>query len=136
MSLWVMVDDSDATDELLAGAAVAAIAATVAEVVTYQSATRFSMRVEWLAPAVRLPADVVRDTWIVFAALYRMLVCGQEPHSGFVTLPFVFGGDTPEGMTRRFLVTGARSLAPNAFLAEMDARDNTIVVHELVRSGE
>src|ERR1700722_19415386 len=41
MSFWVMLDDSVATDELLAGAGAAAIAAVVAEVAGYQAATRF-----------------------------------------------------------------------------------------------
>ena len=50
MSLWVMLDDSLATDELLAGAGAAAIAALVAELATYQAATRFRMRIRWLAP--------------------------------------------------------------------------------------
>jgi multisubunit Na+/H+ antiporter MnhE subunit len=136
MSLWVMIDDSVQTDELLAGAGVAVIAATVTEVVTYQSATRFRMRIGWLVAAVRLPADVARDTWTVFAALYRKVVWNQDPPSGFVTRPFTFGDDTPEGETRRFLVTGARSLAPNAFLAEMNSRHDTIIMHELVRRGE
>jgi len=38
MSLWVMLDDSLATDELLAGAGAAAIAALVAELAGYQAA--------------------------------------------------------------------------------------------------
>ena len=58
MSLWVMLDDSLATDELLAGAGAAAIAALVAELATYQAATRFRMRVGWLVPALRLPGQV------------------------------------------------------------------------------
>ena len=39
MSLWVMLDGSLATDELLAGAGAAAIAALVAELATYQAET-------------------------------------------------------------------------------------------------
>jgi hypothetical protein len=69
MSLWVIVDDSIALDELLAGAGAAALAAFLAELVTYQAATRFRMRVEWLVPALSLPGEVVRDTVIVLAAL-------------------------------------------------------------------
>ena len=53
MSFWVMLDDSVSTDELLAGAGAAALAALLAEVVTYQAATRFRMRIEWLVPALQ-----------------------------------------------------------------------------------
>jgi multisubunit Na+/H+ antiporter MnhE subunit len=50
MSFWIMIDDSIATDELLAGAGAAALAALFAETVTYQAATRFRMRIKWLLP--------------------------------------------------------------------------------------
>jgi hypothetical protein len=57
MSFWIMLDDSVATDELLAGAGAAAIAASLAEVVSYQAASRFRMRAAWLVPALRLPGS-------------------------------------------------------------------------------
>ena len=62
MSFWVMLDDSINTDELLAGAGAAVLAATLAELVTYQAASRFRMRIEWVVPALRLPGQVARDT--------------------------------------------------------------------------
>jgi hypothetical protein len=40
MALWVMLDDSLATDELLAGAGAAALGALVAELATYQAGVR------------------------------------------------------------------------------------------------
>src|SRR5580700_11845100 len=93
MSLWVMLDDSLATDELLAGAGAAAIAALVAEVASYQAATRFRMRIRWLVPALRLPGQVVRDMVTVYAALWRRLTRGEQPDSAFVTEPVRFGDD-------------------------------------------
>ena len=129
MSFWVMIDDSVQPDELLAGLGAAAIAATFAEVVTYQAATRFRMRIAWLPPAAKLPAQVIRDTWTVFAALYRKLARGQDPGSEFVTEPFEYGDDE----TRRFLYTGARSLAPNSFVVGLDAGTGTVTVHRLVK---
>lgn len=132
MSFWVMIDDSVQTDELLAGAGVAATAATVTEVVTYQAATRFRPRIEWLLPAAKLPAQLVRDTWTVFGALYRKLARNENPPSRFITEPFAYGPGTPEGATRRFLVTGARSLAPNSFVVALNADDDTMEVHTLV----
>ena len=49
MSFWVILDDSVAPDELLAGAGAAALAAFLAELATYQAAARLRMRVRWLA---------------------------------------------------------------------------------------
>jgi hypothetical protein len=44
MALWVLVDDSIALAELLAGAAVATMGALFAELVSHQAATRFRAR--------------------------------------------------------------------------------------------
>ncbi|MGH3200738.1 MAG: hypothetical protein ACRDP5_01570 [Streptosporangiaceae bacterium] len=135
MSLWVMLDDSLATDELLAGAGAAALAALVAELAGNQAATRFRMRIEWLVPALRLPGQVARDMVIVYAALWRRLTRGEQPDSAFVTEPVRFGDDTPAGVTRRVLLIGGRSVAPNAFALGIDRDSETIVLHQLVSKG-
>jgi multisubunit Na+/H+ antiporter MnhE subunit len=136
MALWVMLDDSLATDELLAGAGAAAIAALVAEVAGHQAATRFRMRIRWLVPALRLPGQVARDTVTVYAALWRRLARGEQPDSAFVTEPARFGDDSPAGVTRRVLLIGGRSVAPNAFALGLDRDTGTMVLHQLVTKGE
>jgi len=95
MSFWVVIDDSINTDELLAGAGAAVLAALLVELVSYQAATRFRMRIEWLVPALSLPGQVVRDTVIVYRALWRRLVRGEQPPSAFLEVPARFGDDTP-----------------------------------------
>jgi multisubunit Na+/H+ antiporter MnhE subunit len=132
MSFWVILDDSIALDELLAGAGAAALAATLAELIGHQAATRFRMRAEWMAPALGLPGQVVRDAVIVFAALWRLLAHGEQPPSGFREIPARFGDDSDEGVTRRVLLVGGRSLAPNTFVLGIDRERNVMVVHQLV----
>src|SRR6266700_6520658 len=132
MSFWVMIDDSIATDELLAGAGAAALAALWAEMVTYQAATRFRMRIEWLVPAFSLPGQVVRDLVIVYGALWRRMAHGVQPPSAFLELPARFGDDRPEGLTRRTLLVGGPSLAPNTFVLGIDRDRDVMVVHRLV----
>ena len=137
MSFWVMLDDSIAADELLAGAGAAALAAFLAELVTYQAAARVRIRAPWLARAIRLPGQVAGDTVIIFAALWRRLAHGEQPPSGFRVLPVRYGGDTAAGSTRRALVIGSASLAPNTIAAGLDAGTGTMVVHQLVvKEGE
>jgi multisubunit Na+/H+ antiporter MnhE subunit len=132
MSFWTWLDDSVSTDELLAGAGAAALAATFAEVASYQATTRFRMRFEWLAAALRLPGQVASDMVTVYRALWRLLTRREQPASAFVTEPARFGDDTAEGVTRRALLIGARSLAPNAFALGIDSGTDTIVLHQLV----
>jgi multisubunit Na+/H+ antiporter MnhE subunit len=136
MAFWVMLDDSVATDELLAGAGAAAIAASLAELVTYQAASRFQMRIGWLVPALRLPGEVARDTVIVYRALWRRLVHGEQPPSAFIERPVRFGDDTPEGVTRRTLLVGGTSVAPNTFVLGIDPERDVMVLHQLVAERE
>lgn len=132
MSFWVILDDSIAEDELLAGAAVAALAALLAELVAYQTATRFRMRAEWVAPALSLPGQVARDTMIVFGALWKRVAHGCEPPSGFREIPVHSGGTGDEAVTRRVLLVGGRSLAPNTFVLGIDRERGVMAVHQLV----
>jgi len=89
-------------------------------------------RIEWLIPALALPGQVARDTVIIFAALYRRLARGQEPPSGFRELPVRYGDDSIEGRTRRALLVGGRSVAPNTFVLGIDAEREVMVIHQLV----
>jgi multisubunit Na+/H+ antiporter MnhE subunit len=136
MSFWVILDDSIALDELLAGAGAAALGASLAELAGYQATTRLRMRVEWLTPALSLPGQIARDTITVFAALWRQVARGQRPDSGFRELPVVFGDQSMEGKTRRVLLVGGRSIAPNSFALGIDADRNVMVVHQLVRQED
>jgi multisubunit Na+/H+ antiporter MnhE subunit len=132
MSFWVMLDDSVSTDELLAGAGAAALAALLAELVTYQAAARFRMRIGWLVPALSLPGQVVRDTAVVYRALWRRVARGEQPPSAFLELPARYGDDSFEGMTRRVLLVGGTSVAPNTFVLGIDPERDVMVVHRLV----
>jgi multisubunit Na+/H+ antiporter MnhE subunit len=132
MSFWVMLDDSISTDELLAGAGAAVLAALLAELVTYQAATRFRMRIEWLVPALSLPGQVIRDTAILYRALWRRLIRGEQPPSTFLELSVRYGDDSLEGMTRRALLVGGTSVAPNTFALGIDKDRHIMVVHRLV----
>jgi len=133
MSLWVAVDDSLEPDELLGGAAVAAVAALAAELVCHQAELRFQVRAAWLVQALRLPGEVVQQTAMVFGALARTLLTNAPPpRGGYREIPVAFGDDTPLGVTRRVLLTAGRSLAPNEFVLGIDPDRNTMVVHRLV----
>jgi multisubunit Na+/H+ antiporter MnhE subunit len=137
MSFWVMVDDSIQFDEMLAGAGAAALAALVAEVAIYQAAAVLKIRAEWLVPALQLPGQVAGDMITVFGALWRKLARGEQPHSAFVEIPVRYGDDTIEGVTRRVLMIGGRSLAPNTFVLGVDKDLGAMVVHQLeAKPGE
>jgi multisubunit Na+/H+ antiporter MnhE subunit len=133
MSLWVALDDSLAPDELLAGAGAAALAAVAAGVVSRQAGTRYRIRAAWLPRAVALPGQVTADTLAVFTVLARTVFTKVPPPRGaYREIPVRYGDDTPLGVTRRVLLTGARSLTPNAFVVDLDKERDVMLVHELV----
>lgn len=90
------------------------------------------MRIRWLVPALRLPGQILTDTAVVFAALARQLIRGEQPASGFRDVPVPFGDHGDQGVTRRVLLVGANSLAPNTFVLGLDEGRDVMVVHQLV----
>jgi multisubunit Na+/H+ antiporter MnhE subunit len=137
MSLWVAVDDSLRSDELIVGAVAAALAAAAAVLVARLAQLRAGFKARWLPTAIgeiiNLPGRVAHETFLVFAALAKTLVPGgAPPRAGFREIPVRYGDDTPSGVTRRILLTGAQSLAPNAFVVDFDAERDVMLVHELV----
>jgi hypothetical protein len=85
-----------------------------------------------VAPLLAIPGQVAGDTVIVLAALWRRLAHGEDPPSGFRRLPVRYGDDTLEGKTRRTLLVGGKSIAPNSFVLGIDKDTNTMVIHQLV----
>lgn len=136
MVLWVVLDYSVATAELLVGAGVAAAGAFVTELVAEQAASHFRMRLRWLGPVFALLGQVVRDTVIVFGALWRRLAHGEQPPSGFTAVPTAWGDESARGLTRRALLVGGTSVAPNTLVLGIDRDRDVMVVHHLVAPRE
>jgi multisubunit Na+/H+ antiporter MnhE subunit len=132
MGLWVAVDDSIGLAELGAGAVVAALAALLTEVALHQADLHPRLRLRWLAGAYRLPGQVLGDTVLVFRALGRQLIRGETPDSGFRERPVRAGGDSSADVTRRVLLVGANSLAPNTVVLGIDEERDVMIVHQLV----
>ncbi len=132
MAIWVIVDDSTGRDELIAGALAAAVSAALTEVASHQAGVGYRIRIGWLAAAVRLPGQVLRETVVVFGALGRRIAAGTEPAGGFVAEPVRPGPDTERGRTRRALLVGAQSLSPNKFVLGIDADRGVLISHKLV----
>jgi multisubunit Na+/H+ antiporter MnhE subunit len=104
-----------------------------ATVTSRQAGTRYRIRVAWLPRALALPGQVASDTLAVFAVLARTVFTKVPPPRGaYREIPVRYGDDTPLGVTRRVLLTGARSLTPNAFVVDLDPERDVMLVHELV----
>ena len=120
--------------ELIAGAAAAAVAASVAELVRVQDARRFRPRLVWIIRARRLPVGVVRDTFVLFAALWRHLSGKQRIDGAFRAFYYPVAGEGGRASARRALLNAALSLSPNTFVVGIDEEREQILVHQLVPS--
>lgn len=132
MAFWIVLDYSLSLAELLVGAGVAALSAFLVELVQHQSASQFRIRIKWVVHAFSLPGRVMRDTVTVLGVLWRRLIHGEEPASGFVELSKAWGDDSALGMTRRVLLVAATSVAPNTLVLGIDPERNVMVIHQLV----
>lgn len=135
MGLWLWIDDSLLLSEIIAGAVAAGLGATVAELAQYQAATHLRLRSEWLGRVPRLCLQVVTDTFKLLVVLWRRLG-GLEPPSGFREEAVIFGDDSPAADTRRALILGARSIAPNTLALGIERESDMLVVHQLVLAEE
>lgn len=133
MALWVWIDDTLLFPELVVGAVAAGLGATLAELAQYQAATHVRMRSEWLSRVVKLPVLVLKDTFVLLAWLFRLLVKGVPPPSGFREEPFVHGGDDNESDTWRAFMLAVKSTAPNTLVLGIDPERDVMVSHQLVR---
>jgi hypothetical protein len=94
----------------------------------------FSVKLSWLARATRIPGAYLRDTRVIFGALFRRLVRLEEVSGAWRTVPLDWGTDDGRGAARRALITAAISVTPNAYVVSIDRDHNQAVVHQLVPS--
>jgi multisubunit Na+/H+ antiporter MnhE subunit len=129
--LWLAFVDTLAWQEVAAGVVAAAIAATAAELVRSQGLVRFHLDPRWLRDLPRLPWQVVRDTWLLAAALWRHGT-GRPVTGGFRVVPFPSEADDDRSAARRALVTALCSVAPNTVVVGVEGAEGELLVHQLV----
>jgi multisubunit Na+/H+ antiporter MnhE subunit len=129
--LWLAFADTLAWEEVTAGLVAAAIAATAAELVRSQVLVRFHLDPRWLRSLPQLPWQVVRDTWLLTAALWRHTT-GRPVHGRFRVVPFPSEADDDRSAARRALVTALTSIAPNTVVVGVEGGEGELLVHQLV----
>src|SRR3954453_21819673 len=94
-ALWLVHDDSAKIPELLAGVAVAALAATGTELVRRQRVAGLALRPGMFRHVARLVPAAVRDCGALTVMAFRQLLRPEPVRGRTVALPFVHGGDAP-----------------------------------------
>jgi multisubunit Na+/H+ antiporter MnhE subunit len=119
--LWQLYVGQTTTQTTIAGAIAATLATGTCILLARLGLYRFGLDLRRLRPAVTLPWDVVRDFGRVTLALTR-----GRPAGAFreVDVPARSAGD-------RALVGLLGSIAPNAYVVDVDRDRGTALLHEL-----
>jgi hypothetical protein len=139
-ALWLALTDTVATPELAAGAAAAALGASLAGLVSLPGGPRppgAVFRLAALGPRrlTRPLLHLVRDTALVTRALYAHVATHKPAHGSFRAARYPVHGDRASAAGRA-LTEAWGSLGPNRYVVGIDEDDGVILVHELVHSGE
>jgi multisubunit Na+/H+ antiporter MnhE subunit len=121
LGLWQLYVGQTTTQTTIAGAIAAALATVAAVLLARLGLYRFGLDPRRLRPAVALPWHLVRDFALVTLALTR-----GRPRGDFreVDVPARTAGD-------RALAGLLGSIAPNAYVVDIDRDRGTASVHEL-----
>jgi multisubunit Na+/H+ antiporter MnhE subunit len=131
--IWMLLVGDWNRVEWIAGTIVAAVAATIAELL------RASTRMQLLVPldvlrksALVLPMVFV-DFGILVVALARSLATGRVTRGQYVSRPIDPGPKTTSaGVARRAWIVLLAGYSPNAYVVDIDAERETVLLHDLV----
>ena len=137
LGLWVLLVFKTEPAEIVAGAAAAAFTATGAELVRSRGYAPFSPELRWSRRLLRLPRDVLVDTWRMLWLLVLHFGRGR-PIEGRFRIVHIEGcaGDDPRRQARRAVATWLGAVSPNTYVLGFDERRDAVVVHQLVPSEQ
>ena len=135
-ALWLSLVDTTHFHELMAGALVSVLGASVALLVRAQRVLVIRPDPRWLLRAWRPFALFPRDTVLVVGALAGSLRRGGRPRGRLFAIPMATPEEDPREAARRVLMKTAGSLAPNSYVVGADDERGLILVHQLVRHGD
>lgn len=122
--------------ELTAAVMAGGLAAGLGAWVRARSDLAFHSHPRWWTLLGRIIRHTARDCVVVGRAVGSNLVRRRHPAGEFRTIEFAGhrreGETEPEAAARRALVTIGVSLAPNSYVAVVDAEADRLVVHHLV----
>jgi multisubunit Na+/H+ antiporter MnhE subunit len=126
--LWLLLAGDWNRIEIIAAACGATVAATIAEIGRSRAGVGPRIPLRWFARAWTVPHQILVDFWIVTAALARSVLTRQIVRGEFRAHSFPAG----EGPGVRAWAAWAAQFSPNAYVVEIDAERELVLVHDLV----
>lgn len=135
-ALWMVLTDSVRVAELVAGAAVAALAATGFELVRRQRVAEQAVLPGLWLRVWRVLVKAVPDVWRLTRAAFAQLVQREPVRGRVIAMPFGHAEDTAEARAYRAAAVGLGSIAPNSIVIGVDPESGLLLVHQLVPTRE
>jgi hypothetical protein len=126
--LWMLLAGDWNHIEWIAAACAATVAATLGEIARARAGVAPRLPLRWIARAGTVPHQIAVDFGIITLALGRSLLRRRIVRGEFRAHPFPAG----EGQGVRAWATWAAQLSPNAYVVEIDAERELVLVHDLV----
>jgi multisubunit Na+/H+ antiporter MnhE subunit len=124
--VWLLYVGQHHAQEVVAGAAAAALSTALAVGVAGAARSRYRLDPRPLTRAWVLPWSVVRDFAVVAIALTR-----GRPRGEWDTIELPVSGDDPESAGCRALLAVLASIAPNTYVVDLDRERGVAQVHNL-----
>jgi multisubunit Na+/H+ antiporter MnhE subunit len=135
--MWLLLTSTVRGSEMVVGAAVSTISATVADAVRRRAPIVFRPRLRWLRRAAGIPWRVVTETGLLLGVLARHVTGRERAQGAFLVAPFPSGAeDDPEAAARRALATVGLSVSPNSYVVGVDQKRGEMLVHQIVVDPE
>jgi hypothetical protein len=135
-ALWLALVDTVVGPELVSGAVAAAIAATAAVLVRGQRRLLLKPRGAWLRGAWRPLRGTVTDLGPLVHVLWRRGIRRADERGETFELPYAAVAEEPEAAAHRVLTEALGSVAPNTIVVTVDRERRTMLVHQLVPTGD
>jgi hypothetical protein len=134
-ALWLLAVFKTEPAELVAGAVAAALAATGAELVRSRGYAPFAPELAWSRRFLRLPRDVIDDTWRMAGLLARHFVRGDRIEGCFRIVEFAprEPADEPRAQALRAVAAWLGCVSPNTYVVGIDEEHDVAVLHQLIR---
>jgi multisubunit Na+/H+ antiporter MnhE subunit len=128
---WMVLTDSVRPSELVAGAAVAALAATGFELVRRERVAGQALRPALATRLGRVLLGAVLDVGRLTRAAFAQVVQRRESRGMVIGIPFAHTADDPDGRAQRAAAVGLGSIAPNSIVVGVDRDAGLLLVHQL-----
>jgi multisubunit Na+/H+ antiporter MnhE subunit len=129
---WLVLAATLARPDVIAAVAAGALVALAAWLPARAGLVDSRLRWRWLVHLPRLPQQVGHDLVLLAKVLVRPYTAAPR----FRAVPYDGGGDEPEAIGRRGLLTLAASLGPNTFVVGFDHERQALLVHQLVPNAQ